>query len=50
MLVEAWFDENWIDPSYDYYDEHNETGWRIDAFEAIYRQTMDGDYRGLFLL
>jgi hypothetical protein len=50
VLVEAWFGENWIEPVYDYYDEYEQTDWRLDAFEAIHRQLMEGDYRGLFLL
>ena len=50
VLVEAWFDENWIEPVYDYYDEYEQTDWRLNAFEAIHRQLIEGDYRGLFLL
>lgn len=30
-LVEAWFDENWIEPVYDSYDEYEQTDWRLDA-------------------
>lgn len=50
VLVEAWFDENWVEPVDDYYAEYEETDWRIDVFEVIHRQLMEGDYRGLFLL
>lgn len=50
VLVEAWFDENWIEFMDSGYDEYNEPDWQLDAFGVIYRQLMKGDYRGLFLL
>ncbi|MBB5352099.1 hypothetical protein HNR46_002340 [Haloferula luteola] len=50
VLVDAWFEENWIESAHGYYDEYDEADWRLDAFEAIHRQLMDGDYRGIFLL
>ncbi|NWK54708.1 hypothetical protein HW115_03740 [Verrucomicrobiaceae bacterium N1E253] len=51
VFVEVWFEENWIEPSYSYYDQYEDTGdWRLEAFEAVYRQIQQGDYRGLFLL
>ena len=50
LLIEAWFEENWIDPSYSYQVEYEETDWRLDGFEMIHRHLMQGDYRGLFLL
>ena len=51
IFVEVWFEENRIEPSYSYYDQYEDTGdWRLEAFEAVYRQIEQGDYRGLFLL
>lgn len=50
VILEACFDENWVEPSYCYHDEYEETDWRLDAFETVYRQVVEGDYRGLFLL
>ena len=52
IFIEVWFEENWIESSYSYYDQYEDTGgwWRLEAFESIYRQIRQGDYRGLFLL
>lgn len=50
VLIEAWFDENWIEFMDSGYDEYDEPNWQLDAFEVIHRQLMKGDYRGLFLL
>lgn len=49
VMVEVWYDENWITPSYSYFDQY-EGDWRLEAFESIYCQIQRGDYRGLFLL
>lgn len=51
VFLEVWFEENWVEPSWSYYDQYEATGdWRLEAFESIYRQIQQGDYRGLFLL
>jgi len=50
VQIEAWFYENWIEPACFYHDENEKIDWRLDAFEVIHRQLMEGDYRGLFLL
>lgn len=50
VLVETWLEENWLDSWHGYYAKHEETDWRLDAFEEIHRQLMEGDYRGIFLL
>ena len=51
IFIEVWFEENWIDAFYSYYDQ-DEGGdrLRLEAFESIYYQIQQGDYRGLFLL
>jgi hypothetical protein len=48
VQVEAWFEENWIEAPDGYDDEVGEASWRLDAFAAVYRQLIEGDYRGLF--
>ncbi len=50
VLIETWFEENWIEPSHGYYHGYDESDWQLDAVEEIRRQWMEGDYRGLFLL
>lgn len=51
VFIEVWFEENWVEPSFSYYDQYEDTGdWRLEAFESIYHQIQRGDYRGLFLL
>ena len=48
IFIEVWFEENWIDSYYDQYDDTERL--RLEAFESIYSQIQQGDYRGLFLL
>ncbi len=51
IFIEIWFEENWTDFSYSYYDQDDgNENLRLEAFESIYFQIQQGDYRGLFLL
>lgn len=50
VQIEAWFYENWVEPACYFQDEYGETDWRLEVFETVHRQLMEGDYRGLFLL
>lgn len=48
LLLEASFDENWVDPCCSV--EHGDETSLLVALEGIHHEFTEGDYRGLFLL
>ncbi len=51
VYVNLWVDENWVEPDCYFDDQYHEIeDFKLQAFETIYRQIQQGDYRGLFIL